>query len=76
MKLALLQHACGPRPAANLKKALALADTAARRGAKVICTQELFRSEYFCQSEDYAAFALAEPLDGPDRKSTRLNSSH
>ncbi len=65
MKLALLQHACGPRPAANLKKALALADTAARRGAKVICTQELFRSEYFCQSEDYAAFALAEPLDGP-----------
>jgi N-carbamoylputrescine amidase len=65
MKLALLQHACGPRAAANVKKALALAETAARRGAKVICTQELFRSQYFCQSEDYVNFTLAEPLDGP-----------
>jgi N-carbamoylputrescine amidase len=65
MRLALLQHACGPRPAANVAKALKLADEAARRGAKVICTQELFRSPYFCQSEDYANFALAEPLTGP-----------
>jgi N-carbamoylputrescine amidase len=65
MKIALLQHACGPRPAANVAKALRFAETAARRGAKVICTQELFRSPYFCQSEDYANFALAEPLDGP-----------
>lgn len=65
MRLALLQHACGPRPAANVAKALKLADEAARRGAKIICTQELFRSPYFCQSEDYANFALAEPLTGP-----------
>ncbi len=65
MKIALLQHACRARPAANLRKALALADEAARRGAKIICTQELFRSPYFCQSEDYANFALAEPLTGP-----------
>ena len=50
MRLALLQHACGPRPAANVAKALKLADEAARRGAKIICTQELFRSPYFCQS--------------------------
>jgi N-carbamoylputrescine amidase len=65
MKVALLQHACGPRPATNARKALALADTAARGGAKIICTQELFRAQYFCQSEDYSNFALAEPLDGP-----------
>ena len=40
--LGLLQHACGADPAANLTKTLALADEAARRGAQIICTQELF----------------------------------
>jgi N-carbamoylputrescine amidase len=63
--LALLQHACGPEPKANLKRTLALAERAAGQGANIICTQELFRSQYFCQSEDYAAFALAEPVPGP-----------
>jgi N-carbamoylputrescine amidase len=63
--LALLQHACGSEPAANLKKTLARAEQAARRGANIICTQELFRSRYFCQSEDYAKFKLAEPIPGP-----------
>jgi N-carbamoylputrescine amidase len=63
--LALLQHACGSQPAANLKKTLALAEQAARRGANIICTQELFRSRYFCQSEDYSKFKLAEPIPGP-----------
>ncbi|MEY2880523.1 MAG: hypothetical protein RLZZ15_2903 [Verrucomicrobiota bacterium] len=63
--LALLQHACSADPAANLAKTLALAERAVRRGANIICTQELFRSEYFCQSEDYAHFALAESIPGP-----------
>jgi len=63
--LGLLQHACTPDPAANLARALALAETAAQRGARIICTQELFRSPYFCQSEDHANFALAEPVPGP-----------
>ena len=63
--LALLQHACGSEPAANLKQTLALAEQAARRGANIICTQELFASRYFCQSEDYAKFKLAEPIPGP-----------
>jgi N-carbamoylputrescine amidase len=31
----------------------------------VISTQELFRSRYFCQSEDHANFDLAEPIPGP-----------
>jgi N-carbamoylputrescine amidase len=63
--LALLQHACGREPAANLAKALALAERAARRGANIICTPELFRSPYFCQSEDHRNFRLAEPIPGP-----------
>ena len=63
--LGLLQHACSGDPAANLRKTLALAEEAARRGANIVCTQELFRSQYFCQSEDHANFALAEKVPGP-----------
>lgn len=66
--LGLLQHACTADPAANLKKTLALAAQAAKRGAQIICTQELCRSQYFCQSEDHANFALAEPIPGPSTK--------
>jgi N-carbamoylputrescine amidase len=63
--LGLLQHACEADPAANLKKTLALAERAAKRGANIICTQELFCSQYFCQSEDHKNFKLAETIPGP-----------
>jgi N-carbamoylputrescine amidase len=65
VRIGLIQTACSAEPAANLKKALALAERAARRGAQIICTQELFRSQYFCQSEDYKHFKLAEKIPGP-----------
>ena len=65
VKLGLLQHACSANPAENLKKTLALAEKAAKQGANIICTQELFRSQYFCQSEDHENFKLAEPIPGP-----------
>jgi N-carbamoylputrescine amidase len=63
--IGLLQHACSADPAANMRKALAMADRAADGGANVICTQELFRSQYFCQSEDHGNFRLAEGIPGP-----------
>jgi N-carbamoylputrescine amidase len=66
--LGLLQHACSPDPAANLKKALALAERAAKQGANIICTPELFRSQYFCQAESHDNFQLAEPIPGPTTK--------
>jgi N-carbamoylputrescine amidase len=75
--LGLLQHACSAAPAANLKKTLALAEAAARKGANIICTQELFRSQYFCQSEDHANFKLAEPIPGPSTKAfQRIAKKH
>jgi len=43
--LGLLQHACEADPAANLKKTLALTEKAAKQGAKIICTQELFPAQ-------------------------------
>jgi N-carbamoylputrescine amidase len=65
VKIGLIQAACSPDPAANLAKTLTAVEHAARDGAQIICTQELFRSQYFCQSEDYHHFQLAEPIPGP-----------
>jgi N-carbamoylputrescine amidase len=64
VKLGLLQHACVADPKANLAKALALAERAAKQGANIICTQEMFRSQYFCQSEEHRHFGLAEAIPG------------
>ena len=63
--LGLIQSQCCEDPRANLKKTLAAVEKAAAAGAQIICTQELFRSQYFCQSEDYRYFELAEPIPGP-----------
>jgi len=69
--LGLLQHACSADPAANFKKTLALTERAAKQGANIICTQELFRSQYFCQNEDHENFKLAEPIPGPSTQAFR-----
>jgi N-carbamoylputrescine amidase len=75
--LGLLQHACSDNPVAYLKKTLALAERAARRGVKIICAQELFRSQYFCQSENHDNFALAEPIPGPSTRAfQRIAKKH
>ena len=65
VKLGLLQTACTANPGANLKQTLARATRAAQAGAQIICTPELFRTRYFCQSEDHKHFALAEKIPGP-----------
>ena len=63
--IGLIQSACSPEPEANLSKTLAQIEQACRDGAQIICTQELFRSQYFCQTEDHAFFELAESIPGP-----------
>ena len=56
---------CEERPEANFKKAVTRIGEAAKKGAQVVCLQELFRSQYFCQTEDIDLFKLAEPIPGP-----------
>jgi N-carbamoylputrescine amidase len=63
--IGLVQMRCTPVPADNLVSAVARVREAAGRGADVVCLPELFRSQYFCQAEDHAAFDLAEPVPGP-----------
>jgi len=63
--VALIQMSCSVDPKENLDKVVARIDEAARQGARIISTQELFRSRYFCQSENHDNFDLAEPIPGP-----------
>ena len=63
--LGLIQMSVGENVASNLKKAMERIAAAADKGAQIVCLQELFRSRYFCQSEDHTNFHLAEPIPGP-----------
>jgi N-carbamoylputrescine amidase len=64
-KVGLVQMSMSADPQANLDKAAARVEEAARKGAQVVCLPELYRSPYFCQKEDAALFDLAETVPGP-----------
>jgi N-carbamoylputrescine amidase len=65
VKLGLVQMRCVADPAKNIAKAIERIHAAADRGAQIICLQELFTSQYFCQVEDHKYFKLAEEIPGP-----------
>ena len=62
--VALIQMACSADTKVNSLKCLAQIEEAAKRGAHIVSTQELFRSRYFCQTEEHANFQLAEAIPG------------
>src|SRR5262245_9630087 len=63
--LGLIQMKCEEDPQKNLDHAIAHIHQAAKSGAQIICLQELFRSRYFCQTNDPKFFELAERVPGP-----------
>src|SRR6266850_8617501 len=63
-QVALVQMRCGANPEQNLTRAIEFIRDAAKNGAEIVCLPELFRSEYFCQTEDHDNFALAERVPG------------
>jgi N-carbamoylputrescine amidase len=63
--VALIQMAPADTPARSVQKAVELCFEAEKLGAKLLCLPELFATPYFCQTEDHAHFALAEPIPGP-----------
>ncbi|HSG68768.1 MAG TPA: carbon-nitrogen hydrolase [Planctomycetaceae bacterium] len=65
IKVGLVQMQCTGDGQRNLDRAIELTREAAAQGANVVCLPELFRSLYFCQSEDYVHFGLAETIPGP-----------
>lgn len=65
----LVQMAFGTDPDNNLAATVLKIEEAAEDGAHIVCLPELFRSQYFCQTEDANLFNLAEPIPGPTTKS-------
>ncbi len=61
---AVIQMAISIDASENLKNAINWIEKAARQGAEVICLPELFRSQYFCQTENIDNFNLAESIPG------------
>ena len=65
--IGLIQTTCAPdnATALNLDRTVEKIREAAARGAQIVCTEELFRSQYFCREEDARLFDLAETIPGP-----------
>lgn len=68
LKVGVVQMSMSTDPAVNLDRASKLVSKAAGEGAKLVCLPELFSWRYFCQTEDPAHFALAEPVPGSTTK--------
>jgi N-carbamoylputrescine amidase len=65
LRIGMPQLACTGNPVENLEKTISAVRKLAAEGAQVVVLQELFRSLYFCDVEDYANFNLAESVPGP-----------
>jgi N-carbamoylputrescine amidase len=65
IQIGLVQLSCSAQPEENMQKTLKAIRVAAQKGAQVVVLQELFRSLYFCDVEDYENFNLAETIPGP-----------
>lgn len=64
--IGLIQTKVSSNVSVNIAKTVGLIKQAAKRGAKIICLQELFLYPYFCQGpKDKKKFALAETVPGP-----------
>ena len=64
VKIAYIQMSCVHDKAANILKTEDHILSLVRKGAQIICLQELFSTLYFCNKEDHANFALAETIPG------------
>jgi N-carbamoylputrescine amidase len=65
LKVGVVQMSMTDDPEHNTDQAERWVRQAAQQGAELVCLPELFRSRYFCQTEDYERFGLAEPVPGP-----------
>lgn len=61
----LVQEAVSSDANQTVERAIERVREAAKKGAQIICLQELFNSPYFCKSQKCERFDLAEPIPGP-----------
>lgn len=65
VQIGLVQLSCTRDKAENMARHVEKIREAAALGAQVVCLQELFLSQYFCDVEAYENFELAESIPGP-----------
>ncbi|MDD1677949.1 MAG: agmatine deiminase family protein [Methanomicrobiales archaeon] len=65
VRIGLLQTAVSQDLDRNLEKSLDYAESAIRRGAQIVCLQELFRTPYFPQEFRCDFSGFAETIPGP-----------
>lgn len=63
LNVGLIQMSCGDDLKENFEKTIEKIVSLAKDGANIVSTQELFKSKYFCQVEDWSYFKLAEPIN-------------
>ncbi len=61
----LIQDAVGQSDQDTLEQALDSIRVIAKKGAQIVCLQEIFSSRYFCTVENSELFDLAQAVDGP-----------
>jgi N-carbamoylputrescine amidase len=64
VKVGLIQTKVGDDVEENLEKTARLIKQAARKGAEIVCLQELFAYRYFAQIKDDRFFDIAEKVPG------------
>ena len=64
-RIALIQAQDKKSKEANLDYTVTKIAEAAKAGAKIICTQELFTGDYFCRTQSEKPFESAELIPGP-----------
>jgi len=64
LKVGLIQQTCSENRAETTSKTMDMIRSAAAKGAKLICLQELHTGVYFCQAEEVDRFDMAESIPG------------
>src|SRR5262245_46016653 len=64
IKIGLIQTKVGEDLDGNLERTGRFIRQAAKKGATIVCLQELFASRYFAQTKDDRFFEIAEPVPG------------
>ena len=63
VNVGLIQMRCSDDLNENFEKTIEKIKSLAKSGANIVSTQELFKSKYFCQVEDWDYFRLAETVN-------------
>lgn len=65
VKIGIVQTSCTADTQLNMQNATRGVERAISNGAQIICLPEMYRTLYFCQTQDYQQFKTAETIPGP-----------